>query len=107
MAEYIDRKEFIRIQCSECDGNCESFDKCADCDADCRCEFIKDLAAIPAADVAPVVRAHWVEWDDGEGDTFECSACGEVWTLNAGNPIENNMHYCPNCGAKMDESEGG
>ena len=64
------------------------------------------IVALPAADVAPVVHARWIEWDDGEGDTFECSACGEVWTLNAGNPIENNMHYCPRCGARMDEEDG-
>lgn len=60
------------------------------------------LNNIPAADVVEVKRGRWTMWDDGEGDTYECSACGEVWTLNAGTPKENNMHYCPNCGAKME-----
>ena len=101
MADYIDRKEFIRIQCSECDGNCESFDKCADCDADCRCEFIKDLAAIPAADVAPVVHAHWVLVPNSPGDVFahyECSACKN-------RELRVRTRYCPHCGAHMDKED--
>lgn len=81
MAEYIDRKEFIRIQCSVCDGNCESFDKCVDCDADCRCDFIKDLADIPAADVVPKARvltasdvmlAHERAWNEIAADLNAC-----------------------------------
>lgn len=70
------------------------------------CETYKEwIEGLPTADVAEVRHGHWIEWDDGEGDTFECSACGETWTLNAGNPEENNMHYCPNCGAVMDKKE--
>lgn len=38
------------------------------------------------------------EYDD---DTYECSRCGEPWTLIEGTPKENNMNYCPNCGADM------
>ena len=38
------------------------------------------------------------EYDD---DTYECSRCGEPWTLIEGTPKENNMNYCPNCGANM------
>ena len=38
------------------------------------------------------------EYDD---DTYECSQCGEPWTLIDGTPKENNMNYCPNCGAEM------
>lgn len=36
--------------------------------------------------------------------TWVCSVCGEPWSLFYGTPQENDMHYCPNCGAKM---EGG
>ena len=42
------------------------------------------------------------EYDD---DTWECTECGEPWTLIEGKPSENNMHYCPNCGAKMEGEE--
>ena len=29
----------------------------------------------------------------------------EKWTLNDGTPKRNNMHYCPNCGAKLEEAK--
>ena len=62
----------------------------------------------PTIDAVPVVRGEWMPTDMGGGETDEayvCSVCGEPWTLIDGTPRENNMHYCPNCGAKM-ESEG-
>lgn len=47
-------------------------------------------------------KGKWVykpnEYDDS---TYECSQCGEPWTLIEGTPKENNMNYCPNCGAEM------
>ena len=47
-------------------------------------------------------KGKWIykpnEYDDG---TFECSACGEPWTLIEGNPKDNNMNFCPNRGADM------
>ena len=60
------------------------------------------------ADVAPVVRGEWGQCSafDEDENVYTCSVCGEPWTLFDGTPQENNMHYCPNCGAKM-ESEGG
>lgn len=60
----------------------------------------------PAADVAPVVHGRWMEREDGfEGTLYVCSRCAEEWTLIDGAPMENNMCYCPQCGAKMDEEE--
>jgi DNA-directed RNA polymerase subunit RPC12/RpoP len=44
----------------------------------------------------------WETVDDGDGDChYQCSFCGEEWFLNEGTPSENDMNYCPNCGAKM------
>lgn len=54
------------------------------------------------ADVAPVILARWI--DNGRGGyahAYFCSNCG--WL--DGYPIEDRFNYCPNCGAKMDESE--
>lgn len=60
------------------------------------------------ADVAPIVHGHWERIDDPEficGD-FECSNCShreyEIDTDDC-TPGVNCLHYCPNCGAKMDE----
>lgn len=64
------------------------------------------INSIPAADVAPVRHGRWNEErpDCLDGDSvYVCSVCGETWTLIEGTPLDNNMHYCPNCGAKMDK----
>ena len=54
----------------------------------------------PLEGIKTIIYAHWKLWDDNT-NTYECSNCGELWTLNAGTPEENNMNYCPKCGAKM------
>lgn len=58
----------------------------------------------PAADVAPVVHAHW---DDSGRYTFpggstavRCTNCGCALTVSEYHL--NNWNYCPVCGAKMD-----
>lgn len=45
-----------------------------------------------------------VEGIDGD-DYYECSNCGEPWVLTAGTPKDNNMNFCPNCGADMRKGE--
>ena len=52
------------------------------------------IEALPAADVAPVVHAQWIE--DGSGIII-CPECKRGYNL-----IAKYTHYCPNCGAKMD-----
>lgn len=41
---------------------------------------------------------------DDDTNTWECSNCREWWTLIAGLPIDNNMKYCPQCGAEIIEN---
>lgn len=53
-----------------------------------------DMLKLPAADVAPVVHARWI--DDGRGIII-CPECKRGYNLHA-----KYTHYCPNCGAKMD-----
>jgi len=55
-------------------------------------DVISSIEDAPAADVAPVVYAHWIA--DGYGG-YHCPECGrfERWTPN----------YCPMCGAKMEK----
>ena len=67
---------------------------------------LQSISDMPAADVAPVIHAHWIEQEDGNLDTYyTCSSCKEDFDLIAGTPCENLYNYCPNCGAKMDEKE--
>ena len=56
---------------------------------------IKDVDAIPAADVAPVRHGRWEWCKDYDGDSIlVCSECGRVCH-------EEDAPYCY-CGAKMD-----
>ena len=59
---------------------------------------IKDVDAIPTADVAPVVHG---EWEPGNSI---CPVCGEdkFKDLDADIWCDWQPHFCPNCGAKMD-----
>ena len=57
----------------------------------------------PTADVVEVRHGEWIEKDDGFGGVYyDCTACGCSWTTIDGTPFDNNMKYCPECGAKMD-----
>lgn len=73
-------------------------------------EWLKEYFEPIQADEQPVVFGHWERIDDPEficGD-FECSNCShreyEIDTDDC-TPGVNCLHYCPNCGAKMDEQE--
>ena len=63
----------------------------------------RTIKELPAADAVPVVRARWIEHEDSNGDSYyTCSACGCDWTTIDGTPAQNNMRFCPECGARMD-----
>lgn len=79
--------------------------------------FIDDVDGMPTVDAVPVVHGRWV-WDiETHGDPmygidedygYRCSEC-KVWADEYGvdgdiyeEPPTNILHYCPNCGAKMD-----
>ena len=65
------------------------------------------LKKIPAADVVPVVHGHWI-WHE-EAFEYECSACHCRFDYNHMFELFDHgfqyANYCPNCGAKMDESK--
>ena len=56
------------------------------------------IEALPAADVAQVVRGRWEHLG---GDEWCCSACGFVITTE-GSWDKPTKKYCEDCGAKMD-----
>lgn len=60
------------------------------------------LRPVSREQVQRVWRGEWkFEPDIYDCGTYVCSKCGEPWTLIDGTPIENNMNFCPNCGAPM------
>ena len=56
------------------------------------------IEAMPAADVAQVVRGRWEHLG---GDEWCCSACGFVITTE-GSWDQPTKKYCEDCGAMMD-----
>ena len=66
----------------------------------------KRINAQPTVDAAPVKHGRWIEKEGFDGDSYyTCSSCGCDWTTIDGTPVQNNMRYCPECGAKMDLEE--
>ena len=63
---------------------------------------IKDVDAIPAADVIPVRHGRWIEHEKYTfGVMYGCSICDNLILDNG-----HSWNYCPNCGAKMDGGDG-
>ena len=100
MTDYIERdkalsaSKIVYIEYIELDG-----DGYAEGDADnIPVVLKKDIEAIPAADVRPVVRGRWI-WDD---EAFHCSECFSHAYGNTGEVLSGYYNYCPYCGAKME-----
>ena len=91
MAEYIDKEALLR-KVHELQGG--SFSSGL---------IVEQIEKAPTADVVEVKHGKWEYEYIYNDNTYECSVCTEPWTLIAGKPNENNMYYCPNCGAKMDK----
>ena len=65
------------------------------------------LDKTPRADVAPVIHAHWTRVNDAE-NVYMCDGkdgCGCCIQVTRGTPIDNDLGFCPHCGAKMDGKE--
>ena len=65
------------------------------------------LEKLPAADVVPVVHGRWIIGVDNDDFDVKCLKCEwtdifEVAGIAAVERIAKSMHYCPNCGARMD-----
>ena len=101
MDDYIKRSDalnaskIVYIECLYLDD--EEYEE-AEAD-DIPVVFRRDIEAIPAADVRPVVRGRWI-WPSTQRDRPYCSKClnDAFWDADYGFATEN---FCPNCGADM------
>lgn len=64
-------------------------------------EIIEAIEAIPAADVRPVVRAHWKSVPHKRARV--CSRCEADEPYKFADDDANVYNFCPNCGADMRE----
>lgn len=45
-------------------------------------------------------RTRWIRHGDpDEGIYYECGCCGVLWAFESGTLKENELNYCPKCGA--------
>ena len=72
-----------------------------DYDADYQYVTKYDIDNTPTADVAEVKRGRWIDPEDIT--CYKCSVCGKYAIQEYGLNAPIFWHYCPNCGAKMDE----
>lgn len=91
MARYIDADNLIHHDIEDINGDVLDVIHAADIDN------------APTVDVAPVRHGRWKELDE-EG-CYSCSVCGNPWIIIDGTPQDNEMYFCPHCGAKMDEED--
>lgn len=100
MDEFMSRKAaiaYIREQSEECQKAFEELGGESGIYADAYNDLAEDFYSIPAADVAPVVHAQWIEDESG---IIICPECKRGYNL-----IAKFTNYCPACGAKMDGGE--
>ena len=106
MAEYLSREDILDIAsqyCTDDDGSCSK------ADVDNR-EMLDEIEALPAADVQPVRRGRWESSQRTiETGTVYCGNCAieyYISDLQAVGVCNGIVHYCPNCGARMDLKDG-
>ena len=103
MSRYVDADRLMERYKATCDIVCQYTKKqrdtmCVSCGLGSAIEVLEDF---PAADVAEVKRGRWERCDfsapSGGYTMYQCSVCACLYNEPS--------HYCPNCGAKMDEVE--
>lgn len=110
MAKYIEQEAAMDIfgDVPMWDGYYEPYPWEVHCALVGAVKLIKEeLSKVPAADVAPVVHGEWIIGVDNDDFDVKCSKCEwtdifEVAGISAVERIAKAMHYCPNCGARMD-----
>lgn len=71
-------------------GNTDAYEAITEC--------IRVIEQAPTID--PVKHGKWIKIE-GMSSDYYCSECEQKWWT----PFPEEMHYCPNCGARMDKEE--
>lgn len=70
----------------------------------------KAIESIPAADVAPIKHAKWIDKSSKKllfgrvlrDRIVQCDQCRNYLDMDGVNGGRGDANYCPNCGARMD-----
>ena len=94
MDDYISREAAIKEFCDDCMDRewCKSNGE--------SCSRIKNINAVPAANVRPVVRGKWNHDGSDWKNRFICDQCGYKWFFEA-----EEANFCPNCGCAMENEK--
>ena len=67
---------------------------------------IRTIESLPSAQPERKT-GKWENVEGWDGDVlYRCSECGTEFVLIDGTPEENDYHFCPNCGARMEKNDG-
>lgn len=96
MSRYIDADHLIK-RATNPYGDCWS----TTCEG--TPDFVDYINEEPTVEVKPIVYGEWELVDDtfDEMKDYKCNLCGQLCAMS----IYKMMNFCPNCGAKMRESE--
>ena len=103
MSDYINRDLAVKAAiapCNKCTIESKEKPSCDDCKLYGVAQEIYNH--IPAADVRPVVRGKWVSVPHKLSRV--CSICWHDEPYKFAEKDVEVYNYCPNCGAKMEES---
>ena len=105
MARYIDADKLNEILVS---GFIDENDALVESPEECNSMLvwaIQEAKGMPTADVVERKVGKWLVIEDElweGGGRYECSVCGCGFAFGAFHEMD-EQHYCPNCGAQMDE----
>ena len=114
MAEYIEREATITVlknllmqtAFNSVDADYGDYALCDIYEEIAQNRIKRWVEILPAADVVPVVHGHWEDREENDNHYVYCSECGDEYIENEfrlDSWVKQYFHYCPNCGARMDE----
>ena len=100
-------KDFLKwlnseaMNCSEFPNNSDLISRQAAIDTVMECYDNDELFEVYEwkLNELPPIQPKRGKWNRLDMDTFNCNQCGTTFVLNQGSE---KMHFCPNCGAKME-----
>lgn len=98
MSDLISRSALIKDLKQKCAGNCKKCEYSTFLSSDEHCSVIDEQ---PAVEAKPVVHGEFTLAFTETENVWKCSVCDKYWLLNDGTPFDNEMNFCPRCGADM------
>jgi predicted RNA-binding Zn-ribbon protein involved in translation (DUF1610 family) len=89
----------LNEQIEQCDKALNSFDISLKDEYAVKVERASLVAFRETLEYLPPTKPKMGKWNKLDMDTLNCNKCGATFVINQGSE---KMHFCPNCGAKME-----